>query len=386
MLNNKFTICFLGDARAADIFTLRWAKFFSRRGHKVHLFSYFPFDRKEDNENIELHLIKKVFPAGKWFLNTFINFPVALMKIKKEIKKIKPDIVHAHCVTSYGKLAAFTGFHPLVVTAWGSDILINPYQNLITKLATKKSLKNADLLTCDAKHMKKAMVGLGAEVSKIKIINFGIDTKKFSPGPKSKKLRQELGLKPGDMIVISLRGLEPIYDVETLIKAVPIVLQKNKKARFLILGSGSQEKKLKDLSSELGIAEKVKFSGWVSNDKLPDFLRTSDVYVSTSLSDGGIASSTAEAMACGLPVVVTDSGENKKWIKDGKNGFIVSVKNPIALAERVIYLLENKEKRLGLGKQGRDTIKKDNDYESEMLKMEKIYRALPKNKQNNFSI
>ena len=352
----------------------------------MHLFSYFPFDHKKDGEDIKLHLIKKVFPSSNWLLNTFINFPAALMMVRREINEIGPDIVHAHCVTSYGKLAAFSGFHPLVITAWGSDILINPFLNLATKLATQESLKNADLLTCDAEHMKKAMVGLGAVASKIKIINFGVDTKKFSPGPKSAKLKKELGLKPTDMVVISLRGLEPIYDVETLIRAIPIVLRKNKKAKFLILGSGSRERNLKKLSSELGIAEKTKFVGWISNDKLPDFLRISDVYVSTSLSDGGIASSTAEAMACELPVVITDSGENKKWIRNGKNGFIFPVKNPMVLAEKIVDLLESGEKRSELGKRARNTIKKDNDYENEMLKMEKLYESLLKNKQNNFSI
>jgi glycosyltransferase involved in cell wall biosynthesis len=375
MEKRKLTICFFGDARTADIFTLRWARYFSERGHKIHLFSYFPFDEENQRSDIELHIIEKKFPNASWLTNTFANLPLNLMKIRKEIKKIKPDIIHAQCVTSYGKLAGFLYFHPLVITAWGSDILINPHESLTAKIGTKYVLKKADLITCDAEHMKEAMIKLGANPSKIKIINFGIDTQKFCPGEESKELRNKLGTL-GLLTVISLRRLEPIYNIETLIRAIPLVLKEVPETRFIIAGTGSQEKQLKNLSRTLKIDEKVEFIGWVSNDSLPDYLRTSDIYVSTSLSDGGIASSTAEAMACGLPIVITDFGDNRKWIEDGENGFIVPTKNPEFLAKKIIYLLKNEDVRKKIGEQGRKTIKERNDYRVEMSKMEEIYKEL----------
>ncbi len=101
-----------------------------------------------------------------------------------------------------------------------------------------------------------------------------------------------------------------------------------------------------------------------------------DVYVSTSLSDAGLAASTAEAMACGLPVVITDFGDNRKWIEDGESGFIVPLKDPKALAEKIIYLLKNKDIRREFGMRNRKIIEEKNNYYREMEKMENSYIEL----------
>jgi glycosyltransferase involved in cell wall biosynthesis len=101
-----------------------------------------------------------------------------------------------------------------------------------------------------------------------------------------------------------------------------------------------------------------------------------DVYVSTSLSDAGIAASTAEAMACGLPVIVTDVADNRDWVEDGDNGFVIPVKSPKLLAEKIIYLLKNENIRKKFGKSGRKIIEERNNYYKEMEKMENIYEKL----------
>jgi glycosyltransferase involved in cell wall biosynthesis len=371
MFKEKMTICFFGTA--ASPHTLKWARYFSDNGHNVHLISY---DQpiSKDIGNIKVHIIKKTFPITMWLFNNLLNSPMLIIKARRMVKEIKPDVIHGHCVTDYGKLAVFSGIHPLIITAWGTDILINANKNLISKLATRYILKKADLITCDAEHMKATMISLNAESSKIKIINFGIDTKKFSPGEKDKKLKEELDENNSD-IIISLRNLEPIYNIETLIKAIPAVVKLFPGAVFVIASFGSEEKKLKDLAHSLNVWNNVRFIGWVSNSDLPRYLRISDIYVSMSLSDAGISGSTAEAMACELPVVITDSGENKEWI-NGKNGFIIPVKNPEVLAEKIIYLLKNKDKRIMFGKEARKTIEERNDYGNEMKKMENIYYDL----------
>jgi len=102
------------------------------------------------------------------------------------------------------------------------------------------------------------------------------------------------------------------------------------------------------------------------------------VYVSTSLSDAGLAASTAEAMACELPVIITDFGANAEWIQDGKNGFLVPMKNSKSLADKIIVLLKDKNLREKFGKKGRQLIKERLDYDTEMSKMERIYEELIK--------
>jgi glycosyltransferase involved in cell wall biosynthesis len=161
-----------------------------------------------------------------------------------------------------------------------------------------------------------------------------------------------------------------------LIKATQIVLNAIPKTKFVILGKGSQEKYLIELSQKLGVLENIHFVGMVSNDELPEYLRLADVYVSTSLSDAGIAASTAEAMATGLPVVTTNTGENEKWISDNENGYLIPVRNPQMLAEKIVYLLREENCRTIFAKNNRQRIEERNDYYKEMAKMENIYREL----------
>ncbi|HUS51483.1 MAG TPA: glycosyltransferase family 4 protein [Candidatus Paceibacterota bacterium] len=375
----KLKICFFGNA--ASIHTIKWVSYFSKRGHEVHLISYEPPQNPEIN-NLNLYLIGKKLPIKLWRINTLVNLPLAFIQAKRIIKKINPDIVNAHYVTSYGHLAALVGFHPLVITAWGSDILITPKESSIARLVVKYVLKRADLITCDAEHMKKAIIDWGANPLKIKIIYFGVDTQKFSPGEGENELKRELGVS-GFKTVISLRSLEPVYNIESLIKAVPFVLKEAPTTKFIIVGKGTYEKELKALVSEMKLENDVKFLGFILNEELPRYLRAADIYVSTSLSDGGIAASTAEAMSCGLPVIITDFGENRNWVNDRINGLIIPAKSPKILAKKIILLLKNKELREEFGKRGRETIEEKNNYYKEMEKVEKLYVEIIKNNKKN---
>jgi glycosyltransferase involved in cell wall biosynthesis len=223
--------------------------------------------------------------------------------------------------------------------------------------------------------MRELIKKFGISDHKIKNINFGIDTKYFCPYEPDDSIRLKYGLG-NNQVVISLRNFEPIYDVATLIKAVPYVLNRLPNTIFMLVGKGTQEIYLKKLASNLGVINSVRFVGFVNNDSLPNLLSSVNLYVSTSLSDAGISASTAEAMACGLPVIITDSGENKLWIEDGKNGFLVPIKNYIILSQKIIERLNNLDETKKIGKIGRYTIQQKNDYFNEMEKMDKLYHQV----------
>ncbi len=362
-------ICYL--ANASSVHTRRWVRYFVERGHEIHAISF-------ENARIEgttVHVLK--LPV----LVKNATFPLkmaSVYKIKALIKKIKPDILHAHYVTNYGLFAALCSFSPFVITPWGSDVLVIPENRLISMIKAyiaKYALRKADLITCDARHVKKAVTRLGVSPEKINLIYFGVDTRKFNPGIKNEGLRAQLGLHDSPT-VISLRKLEPLYDIETLIKSVPLVLKEIPESKFVIAGEGSEEKKLRKLAQSLGVSDSVKFIGFIQNDELPEYLNSMEVYVSTSLSDAGIAASTAEAMACGLPVIITDIADNRKWVEDRENGFVVPAKDNKTLAEKIIYLLQNEDIRKRFGKISRKIIEERNNYYKEMQKMEDLYKKL----------
>ena len=366
---NAMRICYLADA--SSVHTRKWTGHFVEKRHDVHVISF------EDAkiEGVTVHVLK--LPV----LIRNATFPLkvaSIYRIKTLIKKMEPDILHAHYVTNYGLFGALCNFNPFVITAWGSDILIVPESRLISAIKryiATYTLKKADSVTCDAEHMKETMKRLGVPEEKIKLIYFGIDTRRFSPGQKSEKLKVRLGVYNSPTI-ITLRNLRPVYDVESLIKSVPLVLKEIPESKFIIAGKGPEEERLKELAKSLGVSDSVKFIGFIPNDELPEYLNSMDVYVSTSLSDAGIAASTAEAMSCGLPVIVTDVADNKEWVEDGITGFVVPTKDPKLLAEKVIYLLQNENVRKKFGKISRKIIEERNNYHKEMGKMEKIYKEL----------
>lgn len=355
-------LCYIGSANS--IHTQRWVKYFVEKGHETHLISYEPGNI--DNVNVY------VLPERK---NRYLSFFSRYLEVKKLIKKIKPDLVHAHYVGGYGWLGALAGFHPFVVSAWGSDIFVEPKVSRISSLLTKFTLGRADILLCDGNNLKDGMIQLGADAEKIRVIFYGTDTKKFRPDQRDENIRKNL-FNSDSQIVISTRNLEPIYDVETLVKAVPLILIKLPETKFIIVGSGSEKERLIELAKSSGVLDSIRFVGRIPNEELPKYIASSDVYVSTSLSDGGLAASTSEAMACELPVVITDFGVNRMWVEDGVNGFIVPTKYPESLAEKIIYLLENKDIMMKFGKINRKLIQNRNDYYKEMNKVEKIYKEL----------
>ena len=363
-------ICFVSDA--ADIHTHRWAGYFANRGHDVHIIS---FDRpSNDMENISLHVLR-MFSAKTTILKYTINLLYVLKQLKKLIKEIKPEILHGHSIRDHTIIAALTGFHPFVVTAWGSDVLIYPKESKVIKYAVSFALRRADLITSDGENTEEAMIKMGIEDGKIKTIFHGTNTEKFSPSHKDEKNVNEFWSFDSPT-VLSTRRLGPIHDVGTLIKAVPSVLEEIPDAKFIIVGSGEQKEYLMDLAKSLNVSDATRFVGWIPNDKLPQYLTSVDVYVSTSLSDSGLAASTAEAMACGLPVIITDFGDNRKWVEDGVNGFIVPLKDPKSLSEKIIYLLKNKQVRTKFGMGNRKIIEEKNNHYREMEKMENIYKEL----------
>jgi glycosyltransferase involved in cell wall biosynthesis len=294
------------------------------------------------------------------------------ISVRRQIHEIKPDIVHVHSVGTYGALALLSvpSRVPMVLTAWGSDVLMGR-RHFLRRLVLKWVLGRAKVVTCDASHMESALVALGVPKSRIHIVNFGIDTTTFQFKNSRQAIRSRLGLEGGP-VVVSLRSFEPVYDIPTLVHAARDVLKAVPDARFVLFGKGSLETTLRNLVRELGLEGAIQFGGFIPNHELADYLSAIDVYVSTSLSDAGIAASTAEAMACQTPVVVTSTGENGLWI-DGQNGLLVPASDPVALANAIVRLLEDPHFRLSAGAAGRETILSRNDYHNEMKKVEAIY-------------
>lgn len=361
-------ICYIADA--GSIHTRRWVSYFALKGHQIHIIT----SRIGDGypEGVHLHLLTSLLPQH-WKRAGYINALPWFVQARKLINRIKPDIIDAHYITINGYLGAFSGFHPLILTALGSDLLTDVKKGIHLRILTRYTLKKAEMVTCNSETVRGELIKFGVDPARISIIHQGIDTQKFSP-QLDKKFKDRLGLREGP-VVISLRNFKPVYNVEMLIRAIPSVLKHSPQVTFIIAGEGKQRGYLEKLATSLGCTVNIRFVGHITSDELPKYLASSDIYVSTSLSDSA-SLSLQEAMACEIAPVVTDLAGNREWITDGENGFLVSTNDTQSLANKIVYLLKNEEVAKKFGRLGRELIQERAEYEREMGQMEELYERM----------
>lgn len=355
-------ILFLADARSIHI--QRWIDFFGKRGHQVTLISLEP----AENVNCEKFFIPSKIKTG------FLKYFWAAPKIKKIVEKLNPDLISAHFIPNYGWIGARLNRKPLVVTSWGSDILISARKSFLHKKRAEYVLKKTDLVTSDSNYLTSEIVKLKVPENKILTYPMGVSAEFLC----SSKIMADANKKI--FKVISIRQLEPLYNISLLIEAIPHCLKRTgQQIEFLIGGEGSQKDFLVQLAEKLKIAGKVKFLGKLSQTELPHNLQDSDIYVSTSLSDS-TSVSLLEAMACQLIPIVTDIPGNREWIKDGENGFLVPVDKPELLAERITEAVQNYEKYQNWTEKNLNLVKEKANLGENLKKIEQKFIELVENK------
>jgi glycosyltransferase involved in cell wall biosynthesis len=285
----------------------------------------------------------------------------------------RPDVIHAHSVGPYALIAAMIPASTLITTAWGSDILVNG-KNPFYRPLIRFILQRSQRITCDAHHMLEALEKLGASRLKCSLINFGIDTKRLVKLDRGAIPSPFGGSERDKKVVVSLRNHYPVYSNETLIEAAAMLSELRSDILFVLAGTGPSTEEYKSLIENGDLKKTFMFYGRYNGAELPEIFAHSDIYVSCSLSDAGIASSTAEAMSCEVPVVISATGENSLWVKDDRNGFLFDAGDAGALAAWIAKLADDSELRTRIGAAARETMIEQNDYTNEMEKVHELYR------------
>ena len=322
--------------------------------------------------------MKGLYTYGASFLRSIL--------LRRYLNSIKPDLLISSWVVSYGFYGALSNYSPNLLLVWGSDVLIAP-KLFPLRFMAKYALRKADAVIVDSKTEENACVSLGCDPRKI--VKFPwVDLRPMlwevekNAGLQEKKreaFRKKLGWFEDDPIIISTRYHEPIYDVESLILAVPYIIQEVMNARFLILGSGSLTEELKKRVHALGVEDNVRFLGRVPHGEMPKCLAMSDIYVSTSLSDGTSAS-LLEAMACKLSLVVTNIPANREWLENGKSGVLVPCQNPKSLAEGIVKLLKDGGLRKSLGTRVYELVLEKADWEKNSKLLDNLISSMLKSR------
>lgn len=301
-----------GDA--PYIHTQRWLAQFRDDGHEVHVASF----RASTLPGVKVHYLR-TFGLGK------PAYLLHLPTMRLLARRLRPDVVHAHYVTSYGFISSLAGLRPLVCTVWGSDVLIAPRQSSLLRFAARYALMHSNMITVTAAHMKKATYALNIGTPEIHVIPFGVDTSVF-------KLAEREGGVSGRIRLICTRNFKPIYDVHTFIRAMALLRKAIPSIMATLIGEGPLQTELIALAKTLGVDDVVRFMGHVDSTKVAACLAESEIFVTPSLSDSNNVSLT-EAMACGCFPIGSDIPASREWIVDGENGYLFPPGNAEALAE-----------------------------------------------------
>ena len=343
--------------------TKRWANAMINRGHDV-MVAHRPdqIDKIGDlDPRVKTRALRFGGKTYSYYLNAF--------SLRKIYKEFKPDVVNAHYASGYGLLARIARVRPLVTSLWGSDIFDFPYRNKYNLFVIKKNLNYCDAVGSTSHAMAdEARKVIGQPNKEIIVTPFGVDVNKFSPSNEENHNERP--------IIGIVKYLEPIYDIALLIKAFALVCKKSDVRPLLyIYGGGYLLEELRGLVNSLGLEDDVVFFGTIPNAQVPDALRMFDVFVNCSIKESfGVA--IVEAMACGLPVVATDTAGYKEVVDDNVTGYILKDREPSTMADKIIELLNDNELRRAMGEAGRNKVLELYDWEKNVSIMEDLYRKL----------
>ena len=156
--------------------------------------------------------------------------------------------------------------------------------------------------------------------------------------------------------------METIYDPLTLLKAANELKKKDTLFKFIIANDGPLKSKIKEYIEDNNLEAYVSLIGKTIGNENIDFYNSIDIYVSTSLRDGGLAASIAEAMSCQRLVIVSDNSDNSKFVKHGTSGYLFENKNFIQLANLIENSSKNKSLSTKIASEARNVILQKCNY------------------------
>jgi glycosyltransferase involved in cell wall biosynthesis len=301
-------------------------------------------------DEVESHEV----PIAEYPTNSLYNLTSwkQRLKLARHLRNNRIDIVHSYGF--YGNLFAIPAARlartPVVIAA------IRDTGEMLTRaqrLAQKQICRLADCVLVNADAIRRWLIGQGYAAEKIRVIRNGI----VPPGPADRdaatRVRRSLGLAAEVPLIGVLSRLNQMKGIEYFLEAAAAMGRRDRDPRFLIIGDGGHRKELEQYAAQLGLGERVLFTGFRTD--VSDVLSALDISVLPSLSEG-LSNSLLESMAAGLPVIATNVGGNPEAVEDGVTGIIVPPGDAGALARGMVLLLDNAELAAGFGEAGRRRI------------------------------
>ena len=361
------------------VHTQRWVKALAERGVVVMLYSFRPYKDNgyyQDMNNVqiksftkqrELKGIRNFFP-----IKLLTYYRTLLKDIKASIQSFQPDIVHAHYLSDNGLFGALSGFHPLIVSAWGTDVYDYPKWSGSRARVIRYVLRKADCILSTSHVMAKEVFKY-TDKEWLFVTPFGVDMSLFKPLPVVKQKNH--------VVFGIVKTLSHGYGIDTLIDAFALVRARRPELSISlrIVGEGKEREQLERQAADLGLSKEISFMGRIANDKLPEVINQFDIFVALSrIESFGVA--VVEAMATGCPVIVSDAPGFTEIVEHGQSGLIVKRDDPQQASEAMENLVDHEELRLSLAKNGRERVRALYDWGKNVEEMISVYKLMSTNK------
>ena len=322
---------------------------------------------------IQLVLWKGGQSAFRWR-----DVPRLTLDLKRVIREIKPDLIHAGPIQTCAFLAVLSGFHPILTMSWGFDLMQDAERNGWMKWVTSYTLKRSTFFTSDAQITRDKAVTFGMNQDHIVVFPWGVDLSHFSPEqlkvskkPQSAKSKAQ-NARRKSFVLFCNRSWEPRYGVDILAKAFVKVANQREDVNLLLLNGGSQANVIRQILMNGGVLDRVQFGGQVSQRDLPRWYHMADLYISPSHVDGSSVS-LMEALACGVPALVSDIHANKEWVSEGINGWLFPDGNADILAEKILAVIAQITNLTQISRAARRSAEERADWKKNFAKLLEAY-------------
>jgi glycosyltransferase involved in cell wall biosynthesis len=375
-------ICYVGWGDYVHV--RRFARWFSGRGHEVHVITHHPVAMP----GVVMHDLR-VGSGARSRADRYarLEFRSAralalrgLIRVRQLVREIEPDLVHAHSLYYPGYLGAFVSGVPRVITVWSNEDVSLPFARrppALNRIFSSWALGRGDIVTGISRSLVDSITAMGGVSEKTFVFHWGVDLRVFNRDESVGRVRARLGLD-GRRVVLSPRNIDQNCNIETVVKAIPLVARSCPDVRFLFLWNYRDESymaRVRRSVGELAVECWTSFRGPVDYSTLHYYYRAADVFVSVPHSDSGPVS-LVEAMACGAAPVVSDLPCVREWIDDGLNGLVVKADDHVALGGAISRLLVDDDRRNRMAAVNEELVRERADAEQNMAWMEGVYERL----------
>jgi glycosyltransferase involved in cell wall biosynthesis len=286
---------------------------------------------------------------------------------RRQVRRERPDLIHAHWVLPngfIGALVARAAGVPLVVSLPGSDVLMAG-KNPLFRWMANFAWKQAALITTNSADLRDEAIRLGAPAEKFDLIIYGVNASDFTPSSTgTAELRRSLNIGSGEVVVLGVGRMVPKKGFDVLIRALTHLRATHPEVRAALIGDGDLLAAWQRLARDLHVDHRVLFLGRVPHDRIAVYYNMCDMLCMPSVTNpvDGLNVCVVDAMACGKPIVASNVAGNPLVVADGINGVRMNENDPEQLAHAIARLADAPGLRAAMGAASRRRVEEEFDW------------------------